>query len=151
MPIPDWMPTVVARLGEITGVVSSRGPDNLPGKISETPIFLTTVTGGSQEVGGSFQGVHRVQSTLYVANQVLPEAQNRAIPFIDLTLLKVAANMQLGGIVDHWLPLTPAQGFFYEGPGGVEYGAKADRLLGIIFRWTVKERNIFTVAVGDLL
>ena len=155
MSISDWEPTLIARLGTITGlaVVGTqphrvRGYTDLPAAIVELPtmIVLPLRAVHQYSAGGPAVWVHELQATLYISPVVLPESFQKAIPFIKLVRDKMAANLTLtglswsGGRVSHWLPQTDAP--FYEGPGRVTY-AGADgtekEYLGIIFRMELKE------------
>ena len=155
MAISDWNPTLIARLGTITGLAANgtqphrvRGYTDLPAAIIELPTMIVLPLRASHiySAGGPAVWVHELQATLYISPAVLPEAFSTAIPYIKLVRDKMAANVTLtglswsGGRVAHWLPLTDAP--FYEGPGRVTYagadGAERE-YLGIIFRMEVKE------------
>jgi len=140
MPIDDWMPTLSANMESVAGIEQSHKYDELPGSISVFPSMIILPVGGDQEysLGGPNVAYHVVNMTLYVANQVLPEAYAVAIPFIEKVRNKLASDMQLGGTCVHCLPVT-APAPFYEGPGAIEYGSKEH--LGIIFRVIVKENE----------
>lgn len=145
MAITDWMPTLKAKLAEITELVQVHTMDELPGALAVFPTAIITVTGGRFEYsgGGPCLDFHEVQITVYLASQVLPEAFGTALPIIEKVRNKLAGNIRLGSLVDHILP-DEAQ--TYQGPGAVRYG-DAD-LLGIIFRYTLKENvtGDFTIA-----
>ena len=155
MAISDWMPTLIARLGTITGLAANgtqphrvHGYTDLPATLLELPTMIVLPLRSPHEysAGGPAIWVHQLQATLYVSPVVLPEAFAVAIPYIKLVRDKMAANVTLtglswsGGRVAHWLPQADAN--FYEGPGRVTY-AGADggdkEYLGIIFRMEVKE------------
>lgn len=155
MAISDWMPTLITKLGAITGLAAVgsqphrvRGYTDLPAALVELPTLIVMPLRAMHEysAGGPAIWVHQLQATLYVHGGVLPEAFQTAIPYIKLVRDKMAANVTLGGLswsggrVDHWLPQPEAP--FYEGPGRVTY-AGADggerEYLGLIFRMEVKE------------
>lgn len=151
MPIDDWMPTLKNNMAAIAGITGGAGQvhkyDELPGSIVVFPTMIILPIGGDQEysLGGPDIAHHVVQLTLYVANQILPEAYAVAVPFIELVRNALAADIQLGGNCEHCLPVSsPAP--FYEGPGAIEYAGQT--YLGIIFRVTVKENESGTFAVS---
>jgi len=150
MAIEDWMPVLASTLGAITGVEQVYTYDDLPGVLTVFPCIVIMPTAGAANysAGGPGVSMHQLQATLYVSAQILPEAYALAVPFVGRVLRKLAAHLQLGGLVSHLLP-DPG-GPFYQGPGAIEYGADADgqprRHLGIIFRLEVKE--IETIAVS---
>lgn len=145
MAVTDWMPTLKAKLAEITDILQVHTMDELPGSIQVFPTAIVTVISGSFEysVGGPCLDFHTVQITVYLASQVLPEAYGVALPILAKVRDKLAGNIRLSGLVDH---ILPTEGQTYDGPGAVRYGDKD--LLGIIFRYTVKENvtGDFTVA-----
>lgn len=136
MAITDWMPTLKTKVTEISGLVQVHTMDELPGTLQVFPIGIITVTGGAFDysTGGPCIDLHEVQITIYLANQVLPDANALALPFIAGMRDKLAGNMRLAGLVDH---ILPAEGRTYEGPGAIRYGDKEHT--GIIFRYVVKE------------
>lgn len=150
MAISDWMPTLVTKLGQVTGLAANgsqphrvRGYDDLPGSLAEglTGIVLPLRAAHTYSAGGPGVWVHELQFTVYTPGLVLPEAYAVLVPLIKLVRDKMAANVMLGGLswsggkISHWLPLTDAP--FYEGPGAVGYGGQEYQ--GIIFRMEVKE------------
>jgi len=155
MAISDWFPTLITKLGAITGLAAVgaqphrvRGYADLPHALMELPtmIVLPLRANHTYSAGGPAVWIHQVQATLYVGGQVLPEAFETAIPYIKLVRDKMAANVTLGsltwsgGHVAHWMPQADAP--LYEGPGRVAYaGADGNEreYLGIIFRMEVKE------------
>lgn len=155
MAISDWMPTLIAKLGQIEGLAAAgpqphrvRGYADLPAGLAELPTMIVLPLRGEHvySAGGPAVWVHQLQATLYLSSAVLPEAFARAIPFIARVRDKMAANLTLGGLswgtgsVAHWLPQTDAM--FYEGPGRVTYaGADGNEreYLSLIFRMEVKE------------
>jgi hypothetical protein len=120
MAIDHWMPTLRTNLATVTGISQAHTYLDLPGSIQTFPTLLIVPVSGTQTGGVSAPGIalHNVQVTLYVANQIIPEALGAAVPFID--------------------------GLFYEGPGAIVYGDKT--LCGIVFHLTVKETEALTVA-----
>jgi hypothetical protein len=116
----------------------------LPGSLQVFPCLVILPTLGTQQysAGGPNVEIHRLQMTLYVTQQVLPEAYNIATPYIKLIRDKLAGSVTLSGLVDHCLPDSQAD--FYNGPGGIKYGEQ--NLLGIIFKIEVKQKAVFTVA-----
>lgn len=149
MPIENWMPTLIDKLGQIPGLAQGsqphriRGYSDLPGAIDEmlTGIVLPLRATHQYSAGGPGVWVHELQFTLYTPGLVLPEAYATLVPFIRLVRDKMAANVTLGGLewgdgrVSHWLPLADAP--FYEGPGAVGYGGAEHQ--GIIFHMELKE------------
>lgn len=155
MAISDWMPTLITKLGAITGLAANgtqphrvRSYADLPASLMELPTMIVLPLRATHQysAGGPAVWVHELQATLYVAGGVLPEGFETALPYIKRVRDAMAAAVTLtglswsGGRVSHWLPLTDAP--FYEGPGRVTY-AGADgserEYLGIIFRMEVKE------------
>lgn len=151
MPIATWAPILKVNMEAIVGFAGGAGQvhlyDELPGTIMAFPTMLILPIGGDQEysLGGPAIAHHVVQLTLYVANQISPEAMAVAVPFIELVRNALAADIQLGANCEHCLPVT-APSPFYEGPGAIEYGDKTH--LGIIFRVTVKENESGTFVVA---
>jgi hypothetical protein len=145
MAITDWMPTLKTKVAEIRGLVQIHTMDELPGTLQVFPSAIITVIAGAFEysVGGPCIDLHEVQITIFLANQVLPEANALALPFIAGIRDKLAANIKLAALVDH---ILPADGRTYDGPGAVRYGDKEHT--GIIFRYMVKENvtGDFTVS-----
>lgn len=150
MAIEDWMDNLKSALGGITGIQQVHGYDDLPAVIRVTPCFIVLPLRGAfnYSAGGPNIGVHTLQATLYVSTQVLPEAYSLAIPFIGRVVRQMAANNKLGGTVQHWEPTPDFP--FYEGPGAIEYGSDSQgtplKLLGIIFRFEIKEIETYTVS-----
>lgn len=150
MAITDWMPTLTARLGTITGLAANGAQPHrvhdytdLPGTLLEVPtgIVLPQRATHTYSAGGPAVWIHELIFTIYLPGLVMPEAHAQLVPFIKLVRDKMAANVTLtglswsGGSIAHWLPLTDAP--FYEGPGVVTYGGQEQ--MGIIFRMEVKE------------
>lgn len=150
MAISDWHPTMITKLGSITGLAASgaqphrvRGYTDLPGSLAEglTGVLLPLRAAHTYSAGGPAVWVHELQFTIYAPGLVLPEAYAVLVPLIKLVRDKMAANLKLGGLswsggrVEHWLPQTDAP--FYEGPGAVGYGGAEYQ--GIIFRMELKE------------
>lgn len=150
MPISDWMPTMITKLGSITGLAASgaqphrvRGYEDLPATLLEAPtgLLLPLRANHVYSAGGPAVWVHELQFTIYAPGLVLPEAYKLLVPFIKLVRDKMAANLKLGGLswsggrVEHWQPLADAP--FYEGPGAVGYGGAEHQ--GLIFRMELKE------------
>lgn len=146
MAVTDWMPTLKAKVTEITEILQVHTMDELPATIQVFPSALITVLSGTFEysVGGPCLDFTTVQVAIYLAGQILPEAYGGAVPLIQKMRDKLAANIKLGGLVDH---ILPAEGLSYEGPGSLRYGDK-EGLIGIVFRYTVKENvtGDFTVS-----
>lgn len=155
MAISDWMPTLITKLGAITGLAANgtqphrvRSYADLPASLMELPTLIVLPLRATHQysAGGPITWVHELQATLYVAGGVLPEAFEQALPYIKLVRDKMAANAQLGslqwsgGKVDHWGPLKDAP--FYEGPGRVTFAGVDNterEYLGIIFHMELKE------------
>lgn len=150
MSIEDWHPTLIAKLGSITGLAASgtqphrvRGYLDLPATLLEAPtgILLPLRAPHTYSAGGPAVWVHELLFNIYAPGLVLPEAYKLLVPFIKLVRDKMAANLKLGGLswsggrVEHWLPLTDAP--FYEGPAAIRYGETEYQ--GIIFRMELKE------------
>lgn len=150
MSIEDWMPALADTFGQITGMEQVHTFENLPAVLTVFPCTVIVPVRGwmNYSAGGPNLGLHRVQATVYVAAQVLPEAYSEAVPFIGRVTRKLAATMTLGGRVVHALP--DPDGPFYQGPGGIDYGTDAQgaprKHLGIIFLLEVKERETYTVS-----
>lgn len=142
MAIPDWMPTLATYMAQIEGLAQVHTYVNLPGTLSVFPSMIILPVSGDQMVGGPNISHHRVQATLYVASQILPEGYKTAVPFIKRTLTVLVAHIKLGGVVDHCYPAPPPENW-YSGPGEISYGDK--KHLGIIFRLDVKEHETLTI------
>lgn len=144
MSIETWMPELKSVMEGVTGIEQVHVYNDLPGTLAVFPCLVIMPTRGGTQYGMSAPGVsvHQVQMTLYVAMQVLPEANGLAVPFIKLVRDELAANVTLGGTVAYVLPPgLPAD--FYEGPGEIAYGDK--KHVGIIFHIVVKENETITV------
>ena len=143
--IEDWMPTLKTKVAAITGLVQVHTMDELPGTLQVFPCAIITVVGGSFDysTGGPCIDIHEVQITIFLANQVLPEANALALPFIAGMRDKLAGNIKLDSLVDH---ILPAEGRTYEGPGAVRYGDKEHT--AVIFRYVVKENVTGTFTVS---
>ena len=141
MAIETWMVQLKSVMAEVEGIEQVHIYDELPGSLMAFPCLVILPLRGEQEYGASAPGVaiHEVQMTLYVASQVLPEANGRAVPFIKKIRDQLAGHAQLNGSVNYILPASP----FYEGPGGIQYGDKTHT--GIIFRVRVKETEAINV------
>jgi hypothetical protein len=140
------MDVLATKLGEISGITQVHKYDSLPAALGGFPLYVILPLQGSPEysMGGPQLFFHEVQATLFLANQLLPEAHSQAIPFIELTRNKIAANMGLDGTVEYCMPSDSAP--FYDGPGGVNYNQK--QYLGIIFRFSVKENETAAYTVS---
>lgn len=140
MPIDDWMQTLRTNMEAVVGIEQAHKYDELPATLHVFPSILILPIGGDQEYskGGPNVAYHVVNMTLYVTNQVSPEAYAVAVPFIELVRNALAADLQLGGNCEHCLPVT-APAPFYEGPGAISYGDKEH--LGIIFHIIIKENE----------
>ena len=145
MAIDTWMPTLKEILAEIEGIEQVHTYDELPGSLMAFPCLVIMPESGSQSYGMSAPGIaiHRVKVTLYVASVFMPEAMGKAVPFIELIRDKLAAHMNLEGMVSYCLPVNPPDAF-YEGPNGLSYGDKVHT--GINFYLVVKEVESFTVS-----
>ncbi len=146
MPIDDWMPTLKTKMGEVSGITQVHTYKELPGSLHVFPTMIVLPVSGNFEysAGGPNVGYHEVEATLYVANQILPEAYDVAIPFIELVRNKIASEMTLDDTVEHILPSQSAP--FYDGPGGITYAGS--RHLGIKFTFRVKENEGGTYTVS---
>lgn len=150
MSLEDWMPTLVAKLAEISGLDGGvRYYADMPGALLEFPILVVTTVNGDETWGASLGavGLHELQATLFVSTQFLPESHSIAVPFIKRVRDKLAANVTLGGLVDHVGP-SP-EGKFYSGPGRITYASQDGQDLeyaGIIFRLQVKDHDTLTVS-----
>jgi hypothetical protein len=144
MAIDHWMPTLRTNLATVTGISQAHTYLDLPGSIQTFPTLLIVPVSGTQPGGVSAPGIalHNVQVTLYVANQIIPEALGAAVPFIELIRNEIYAHVTLSSNCSYCLPAS--DGLFYEGPGAIVYGDKT--LCGIVFHLTVKETEALTVA-----
>lgn len=146
MAIENWMPTLRAKVEEISGLEQVHDYTTLPGSLQAFPTAIIIPSGGRVEYsqGGPNIEYTDVLVTIYTAGQILPEAMSQAVPFITKVRDKLAGNIQLSGTVNLILPTT--EGNWYDGPGQVEYAGKNH--VGIIFRYTVKENvnGDFTVS-----
>lgn len=140
------MGTLKTKLAAVTGIKQVHKYDELPGTLSVFPSLIILPRYGDQEysLGGPRVAHHRIELTLYLAAQVLPEAMGLAVPFIKLVRDKLATCITLDGTVTHILP-PPAPDRFYDGPGMIPYGDKQHT--GIKFYFDVKEKETFTVTV----
>ncbi|RJX20818.1 MAG: hypothetical protein C4570_03415 [Ammonifex sp.] len=145
MAIEDWMPALKTVLEGVEGVEQVHIYNDLPGVIVVFPSMIVLPVAGDQMVsaGGVNISHHQVQVTLYLANQVLPEALGLGVPFIKKVLEAVAGDIRLGGRVAHCMPVSPPQ-TWYSGPGRVMYGDALHS--GIVFRLDVKEGLSLTVS-----
>ncbi len=145
--IDDWMPTLKAKLAEITGMQAVYAYNELPASLMNMPCTVITTRSGNFRygLGEPALGEHDIQITVYTSAQILPEAHNVATGFIELVRNKLAANMKLGATVTKILP-TP-DGPTYEGPGQILYADKAH--VGVAFHYRVyeNETNAYTVSV----
>lgn len=142
MALEDWMPELQFVMAEVEGLEQVHIYDDLPGSLMAFPCLVILPTQGEMEYGASAPAtaVHEVQMTLYVAPQVLPEANGLAVPFIRKIRDQLAGHVQLNGTVNYILPGSP----FYQGPGGIQYGDKTH--VGVIFRVRVKEVEVVEVS-----
>jgi hypothetical protein len=147
MPIDDWMPVLRDNIASVDGIKQAHKYDELPGTLSVFPsaIILPIYGDAEYSVGGPIKSYHYVQITVFVANQILPQANSIAVPFIEKVRNKLAGDITLNNTVDHCLPVGLGE-HFYEGPGSVTYGDKVH--MGIIFRVVVKEDESGTFTVS---
>ena len=140
MTIETWMPSLASVVGTVPGMEQVHTFDNLPAKLMVFPCAVIMPLQGTQtySAGGLNIAIHKLRITFYFAAQVLPEAMGAAVPFISRLRSALAANVTLGGLVDHLLPIGPPDAF-YEGPGAISY-AGLD-MTGINFNVEVKERE----------
>jgi len=134
------MPTLTYRLGQVVGLEGGAVDyNNVPGSIMEFPKLVVLPESGSgfYGQGSGAVDVHIVRAVLFLASSILPEAFAVGVPLIARVRDKIAANLTLGGLVDHCLMAT--QGNWYEGPDWIKWGDKD--LIGIVFRLEVKERS----------
>lgn len=143
--IEEWMPTLKTKVAAISGLVQVHSMDELPATLLVFPSAIITVVGGAFDysTGGPCIDLHEVQITVFLTEQILPEANALALPFIAAMRNKLAANIRLDGLVDH---ILPAEGRTYEGPGTLRYGDKEH--IGIIFRYVVKDNESGTYTVS---
>lgn len=153
MALEDFLPTLAENLAAVTGIEAVYFPHptdadaGLPGTLQIFPCLVLLPEKGPLQMmsaGGPNTAIHELRLTLFVTQQILPEAYNVATPFIKLIRNKLASHIMLSGLsgIDHVLPSS--RNDFYEGPGTIKYGDKD--LIGIIFHIEVKEHETFTVA-----
>lgn len=144
MTIATWMAVLKTNMAAVSGIAVAFLYSDLPGDIKAFPAITIVPTGGDEDysLGGPLRSYHNVTMTLYVTNQLIPQAMAKAVPFIESIRDKLAGDIQLGGTVEYCLPAEP----FYEGPGALYYGDKL--LLGVNFYLKVKVNNdgAFTVS-----
>jgi hypothetical protein len=143
--LDDWLPTLRSKLQTIEGLAQVHDHTDSPAVLLAFPTLIIRVLEGDEDwrAGGPNIGHYRLRLTLYAAAQVLPAAQAVAVPFIARVRNKLAANMQLDGLVSHVLPAPGA--LFFEGPGAIDYGYTAAgapaQHLGINFNVEVKTKH----------
>jgi hypothetical protein len=143
MTIESWMPTLRTNLATISGIQQVHDYSNLPAALMVFPcIVIMPVRGYQESLAGGGVALHELQVTLYLSNQILPEAMGAAVPFIGLVRNNIYAHATLGGLAAHCLPVPDAP--FYEGPGAITYGDKS--LLGVAFHLQVKEIESLTIS-----
>lgn len=137
MAIEDWMPTLKAKIAEISGIVQVHDYTDLPGSLQAFPTAIILTESGEILYSGPGPKIeyHDIQITIYTAGQILPEGLSQAVPFITRVRDKLAGNVQLNGKVNY-IDTRPEEKW-YEGPGQVDYAGKNHT--GIIFRYRVKE------------
>ena len=147
MPIDDWMPVLESNMAAVDGIKQAHIYSNLPATLSVFPSAIILPIAGDAEYseGGPIKSYHNVQITVFVASQILPQANSIAVPFIEKVRNKLARDMTLNNTVEHCLPVGLGENF-YEGPGAVTYGDKVH--MGIIFRVVVKEDEAGTFTVS---
>lgn len=144
MAIENWMDTLKSNMESVAGIRQVHVYDELPGTLVTFPTMIILPYEGSQDIGGVSSSLHRLRMTLFLSGQVLPEAYGNAVPFIALVRNKVAADITLGGLVQHCMPL-PGENF-YEGPGAISYLYGDKVHVGINFYIEVKENETFTIS-----
>jgi hypothetical protein len=123
------------------------GYNEWPAGLLIAPSVLIGTVGGDVEysVGGPNIDHHNVRIWIYFPKFTLAIAMGMAVPMIDLVKKQFAGDIQLGGLVDHFLP-PEAPAPFYEGPGMLEYAGQEQ--VGMLFNFDAKENTTgdFTVA-----
>lgn len=137
--IDAWMPTLKAKLAEISGLQAVYPYNELPASLMNMPCAVITTGSGdfSYGLGEPALGEHEVQITIYTSAQILPEAHNVAAGFIGPVRNKLAANIKLGGTVVKILPSPDRP--TYEGPGQIPYADKTH--IGVAFHYRVYENE----------
>jgi hypothetical protein len=135
--IEDWKDDLTKVLRGIQGIEEVRAYDELPGAIVVSPTLIWLPMRGTQSYGKSAPGIafHRVQLSLFVTAQLLPEGAGRVVPFIGRVRNRLALNLQLGGSVTQMIPVP--DGDWYEGPATLSYGQRV--FTGVNFYIEVKE------------
>lgn len=144
MAIQDWMGALKSLMERVEGMGTVRAYDDLPGTLGGYPVMIIMPVSGSQKYSPGI-GIHRVEMTLYVTNQVMAESYSRAVPFIKLVRDKLASDVTLGGLVQHMVPPEPP-GLFYEGPGAIGYMFGDTAHVGIKFYVDVKDLETINVS-----
>lgn len=137
--IDAWMPTLKAKLVEITTLQAVYAYNELPATLMDMPCAVITTGPGDFRygLGEPALGEHEVQIAIYTSAQILPEAHNVAAGFIGPVRNKLAANIKLGGTVVKILPSPDAP--TYEGPGQILYADKTH--IGVAFHYRVYENE----------
>lgn len=144
MAIEDWMGALKTLMTSVSGMGTVRTYDDLPGTLGGYPVMIVMPVSGSQSYAPGI-GIHRVELTLYVTNQILAESCGRAVPFIKLVRDKLASDITLGGLVQYVAPPVPPAPF-YEGPGAIGYMFGDTSHVGIKFYVDVKDLETINVA-----
>ena len=143
MAIEDWMGALKDLMLSVEGIITVRSYDDLPGSLAGYPGMIIMPVGGSQDYSPGIS-IHRVELTLYLTSQVLPEAYGKATLLIKKVRDKLASDVTLGGLVQHVAP--PEGGDFYEGPGSMGYRFSNTEHVGIKFFVNVKDLETINVS-----
>ena len=144
MAIEDWMGALKNLMLSVEGITTVRSYDDLQGSLAGYPVMIIMPVGGSQQYAPGI-GIHRVELTLYLTSQVLPEAYGKATLLIKKVRNKLASDITLGGLVQYVAPPEPP-GNFYEGPGSVGYRFSNTEHVGIKFFVNVKDLETINVS-----
>jgi hypothetical protein len=144
MAIENWMGALKNLMLSVDGIATVRSYDDLPGSLAGFPVMIIMPVSGSQAYAPGI-GIHRVELTVFITSQVLPEAYGRAVPLIKKVRDKLASDITLGGLVQYVAPPEPP-GNFYEGPGATGYLYSDTQYVGIKFFVNVKDLETINVS-----
>ena len=134
---------------EIKGIGEVYSYNEWPASIKALPTALIGVVNGNLTYQSSWAGPiqHSVGIWIYFPGVTLAEAMKQAVPIIERVKDKFAANLQLAGNVDNFMP---APGIWYEGPGEIGYGGA--EFIGLKFNYLMKMKQSTTavaIAAGS--
>lgn len=148
--ITDW----VDKVAEVWGTIDNGKGGSLksykifsraefPEALSEFPCVLTVVTRANKvqySAGGPCIGVYDGVSEFHLAKNRSKSNYPFVLTYFEKIIVAAAANLQLGGAVEHFLlansnPITMSV---------LQYGSE-DAHLGLVVTWQVKEMMTLTV------